>query len=99
MLTNGDSIYSPIASVYYFSNNIFVMMPNPVPRGQNLSILSNNFTNNTLVIYDMVGRKVLHKEISETREDIPVANLARGVYIVVIFNDNKKLFTGKLIVE
>ena len=74
-------------------------MPNPLPRGQNLTILSNNFTNNTLVIYDMVGRKVLHKEISETREDIPVTNLARGIYIAVILNDDKKLFTGKLIIE
>ena len=43
--------------------------------------------------------KVLQKEISETREDIPVTNLARGIYVVVIFNDDKKLFAGKLIIE
>jgi hypothetical protein len=74
-------------------------MPNPLPRGQNLTILSNNFTTNTVVIYDITGRKVLQKEISETREDIPVTKLSRGIYVVVIFNDNKKLFAGKLIIE
>jgi hypothetical protein len=98
-LNNGETIYSSTASVYYFSNNIFVIMPNPLPRGQNLTILSNNFSTNTLVVYDMVGRKVLQKEINETREDIPVTNLARGIYVVVIFNDDKKLFAGKLIIE
>jgi len=98
-LTNGDTIYSSTASVYYFSNNIFVMMPNPLPRGQNLTILSNNFSTNMLVIYDMLGRKVLQKDISETREEIPAASLARGIYIVTIFNDDKKLFAGKLIIE
>jgi hypothetical protein len=75
------------------------MMPNPLPRGQNLTILSNNFSTNMLVIYDMLGRKVLQKDIRETREEIPVASLARGIYIVTIFNDDRKLFAGKLIIE
>ncbi|HXL54800.1 MAG TPA: S8 family serine peptidase [Chitinophagaceae bacterium] len=99
MLNNGNIIYSSTVNVYYFSNNIFVMMPNPLPRNQNLTILSNNFTANTLVMYDMMGRKVLQKEISETREDISIAHLVKGMYIVMIFNNNKKLFNGKLLIE
>lgn len=98
-LTDGNTIQSNVASVFYFGNNIFVMMPNPVRAGQKLTIFSNNADSTALVIYDMVGRKVLQQTIANTREDIPVAQLARGMYLVVIYNNNKKLFTGKLLIE
>jgi len=98
-LDNGKIIYSNTASVFYFGNDTFVMVPNPVPSGHKLTILSNNSDSSTMVIYDLAGRKVLQQTITETREDIPVAHLARGMYIVVIYNNSKKLFTGKLLAE
>ena len=98
-LNNGNIIYSNIASVFYFGNNIFVMMPNPVPHGHNFTILSNSSDSSTVVIYDIAGRKVLQQTITETREDIPVTSLARGMYIVVIYNNNKKMFSQNLLIE
>jgi len=74
-------------------------MPNPVPHGRKLTILSNNSDSSTVVVYDITGRQVLQKVISETREDIPVSNLTRGIYIVVIYSNKEKLFTGKLLIE
>jgi hypothetical protein len=98
-LNNGSIIYSNIASVFYFGNNIFVIMPNPVPYGHNFTILSNSSDSSTVVIYDIAGRKVLQQTITETREDIPVTSLARGMYIVVIYNNNKKIFSQNLLIE
>ena len=74
-------------------------MPNPVPYGHNFTILSNSSDSSTVVIYDIVGRKVLQQTITETREDIPVTSLARGMYIVVIYNNNKKMFSQNLLIE
>jgi hypothetical protein len=98
-LNNGDIIYSNEASVNYFGNNLFVMFPNPVHYSQKLVVLSNNFLENSLQIYDITGRKVLQQQINSTRNEISCLHLARGVYFVVIFNNNQKLFTGKLLIE
>ena len=98
-LSNGTVLYSTTASVYYFGNNTFVMFPNPVRQYQTLTVLSNNFTTNTLQIYDIAGRKVMEKGISNVQENISTARLAKGMYIVVILNNNEKLFTGKLFVQ
>ena len=99
ILVNGTLIYSATAGIYYFGNQVFVMFPNPVQRLQPLTILSNNFSLNTLIIYDITGRKVMQKQISNVNENVAVSQLAKGMYIVVIFNGNEKLFTGKLFVE
>lgn len=98
-LSNGTILYSTTASVYFFGNNTFVMFPNPVRQYQTLTILSNNFTTNTLQIYDITGRKVMEKEISNVQENISVARLGKGIYIVIILNNNQKLFTGKLFIQ
>jgi len=98
-LNNGTVLYSTVASVYYFGNNTFVMFPNPVPQYQTITILSNNFSINTLQIYAITGRKVMEKKISNVQQDISVARLAKGMYIVVIINNNEKLFTGKLFIQ
>ncbi|HRI19632.1 MAG TPA: S8 family serine peptidase [Panacibacter sp.] len=98
-LSNGSVLFSATASVYYFGNNTFVMYPNPVRQYQSLTILSNNFLTNTLFIYDITGRKVMEKQIINLQENISVAKLAKGMYIVVILNNNEKLFTGKLFIQ
>lgn len=98
-LNNGSIIYSNEASVNYFGNDLFVMFPNPVHYSQKLVVLSNNFLENTLQIYDATGRKVLQQQINNTRSEISVLHLARGIYFVVIFNNNQKLFTRKLLIE
>ena len=98
-LTSGATIYSATAGVYYFGSQVFVMFPNPVNRLQPLTVLSNNFLENTLIIYDLQGRKVMEKKIVNTSQSISVQQLAKGMYIVVVFNSNQKLFTGKLLVQ
>ena len=98
-LTNGAVVYSLTAFVYYFGSKTFVLFPNPVQRFQPLTVLSNNFSANTLIVYDITGRKVLQKELTNLNENVTVSQLAKGIYIVALFNNNKKLFTGKLIIE
>jgi hypothetical protein len=98
-LADGTLIYSGTASIFYLANNIYVMMPNPLAHGQNLTIISNTTDSGSVVIYDIVGRKVSESVITDSRETVPVQHLAKGVYIVVIYRGGKKSFSGKLLVE
>ena len=99
MLKNGSVVYSDEASVYFTGNNNYVLMPNPVPQGQNLTILSDNFFTNTVLIYDIMGRKALQQNINGTRSDINTSRLAKGVYILVIWSEGLKAFTGKILIQ
>lgn len=98
-LNNGAQLVSNEAFVYYFKNGDFVLLPNPVRQGQKLTILSNNFIENTLVIVDVTGRKVLQQQISSSRSDINVAALSRGMYFVIVYNEKEKLFSSKLLIH
>ena len=68
-------------------------MPNPVKQGQKLTILSNTFTTNTLVIFDATGRKVLQQQISGSRSDINITALARE-FILYLFTTKKRNFSA-----
>ncbi len=96
---NGASAASIAITIYYFSNKNYLLFPNPVQRGQKLTILSNDFSKSTLLLYDLTGRKVLQQTLSNTREDVNISQLAKGMYLMVILKDNAKLFTGKILVE
>lgn len=98
-LNSRTVLYSNIANVYYFAKGLFVIMPNPVIQGQNLIILSNNFEVNIFMIYDIEGRQVLQKKLTQQRENIPTIQLAKGIYIATIFNDKKELWREKLIIQ
>lgn len=98
-LNSGTVINSEEASIYFTGNNSYVLMPNPVPQGQNLTMLSDNFFTNTVIIYDMAGRKALQQNINGTRSDINTSRLSKGVYIVMIYSEGSKVFTGKIIIQ
>lgn len=98
-LKNGSVIYSDEATIYFTGNSNYVLMPNPVPQGQNLTILSDNFFTNTVIIYDIAGRKILQQAINGTRSQINTSRLAKGVYIFVIWSEGLKAFTGKIVIQ
>jgi hypothetical protein len=70
--------------------NVF---PNPA---KNLIQLSGNFTEqNTVVIYDLSGKKV--KETTASSE-ISVSELENGVYMLHLIENGKKVYSGKLLI-
>jgi hypothetical protein len=98
-LNNGTNINSTEAVVYFTASDDYVLLPNPVPRGQNLTILSNNFSTNIANIYDIAGHKILEQSLNGTRTDININRLAKGMYFVVIYSEGAKVFTGKILIQ
>lgn len=96
---NGAVLASNQVTVYYASGTDFTLLPNPVSHTQKLTIVSIATSNNTFILYDATGRKVLQQILNNTREDISIAHLAKGFYIAVIMRDGKKVFSKKLMIQ
>lgn len=69
--------------------------PNPVVDGR-VYISSNNNTDKEILIYDLLGKKVLQTVISN--KELNISNLNPGVYIIRISEENQSA-TRKLIVK
>ncbi len=97
-LANGSVIYSDPQTIYNWLNNDYIIFPDPVHANQNMLILSKDPFNKIVSVYDITGRKVLEQNINNTLEQISVARLSKGFYIMVIVSKNKQVFKQKLII-
>ena len=99
-LKNGSTIITTEATIYYSGGkNKFVIYPNPVSRNSSFTIVTDNFYINTFMLFDVTGRKVLQQNFNTTKTEIPVRNLARGVYFAVIYTEGVKTYSGKIVVN
>jgi subtilisin-like proprotein convertase family protein len=74
-----------------------VMYPNPAT--QKLSIQIGDTSELKVMLFDLLGRKVLSKVLYKNNSDIDVSNLAAGTYIVQMQNDSNKTISKNLIIE
>jgi len=98
-LNNGETITTNIITVYNFSTEQYVIMPNPVKAGQGLTVVSADPEDAVIVIYDAFGRKLLQQTLTDTPQTLSTERLARGVYFVVITSNGKKVFSKTVLVE
>jgi hypothetical protein len=73
------------------------MYPNPAT--QKLSIQIGDTSELKVMLFDLLGRKVLSKVLYKNNSDIDVSNLAAGTYIVQMQNDSNKTISKNLIIE
>ena len=71
------------------------LYPNPVSNGK-VYISTKNDSEKEIIIFDLLGKKVLQTLISS--KELNVSNLNSGVYIIKIIEDNASA-TRKLIVR
>ncbi|MEZ7499073.1 T9SS type A sorting domain-containing protein [Flavobacterium sp. Arc3] len=71
------------------------LYPNPVTNGK-VNISTKNDSNKEIMIFDLLGKKVLQTSISS--KEVNVSSLNPGVYIIKINEDNATA-TRKLIVR
>jgi hypothetical protein len=71
------------------------LYPNPVSNGK-VYITSKNDSDKQVIIFDVLGKKVLQTTISS--RELTVSNLSPGVYIIKI-NEGEATATRKLIVK
>ncbi len=82
-----------------FQRNGLILYPNPAQHSvtlQNTSLL--NLTQ--LSVFDMMGKKVLHKNMNTAEStEISIAQLSSGLYVVSVEEANGNTFTSKLMVK
>ena len=71
------------------------LYPNPVSNGK-VYISSKNDLNKDIIIFDVLGKKVLQTTL--TSKELGISNLSPGVYIIKI-NEGDATSTRKLIVK
>lgn len=93
--TAGGTLYSDTVSVALAGRNNFVLFPNPA--SDNLRLLSRDPRPRKVRITDMNGRLTGVYNIVNTQENIPVAQLARGMYILTVYEEGRKVFARKFV--
>jgi len=97
--TEGKSIYSEPAALYYWKNNDdYLLFPNPLHAGETLQLLSKNPFNKSVTLFTMQGRRVFTQSISNQMEILPIPALPAGMYILTIQEEGKHTATRRLII-
>ncbi len=99
-MENGGMLFSEPATVYYAGPVGYLVFPNPLRRGQHLSILSRIGAGvPEFRLYDLSGRRVISLALEESKMDIPLPLLPQGLYVWEIRNaEGSRLAGGKLAV-
>jgi hypothetical protein len=90
-----------VLSIDNYSNDFNLsFFPNPTKDILNIYLGSITETNYTLSLIDINGKEVLSKTVQNPKliESIPVANLSKGIYLVVL-NVGDKRITKKVVIE
>ena len=64
--------------------NTFSIYPNPASTS--ITIKGDNFENEEIEVYNMLGQKVIGKNLITNESTIDISNLANGVYIIYFMN-------------
>ncbi|SDG80252.1 S8 family peptidase [Chitinophaga filiformis] len=94
-LTDGRFIYSDVQSVQILINQEFHLFP--VPASQQLTLLSSRLGDLQIRFVDMNGRTVFTRQLTQMRETYSLKGMAAGVYICVIYEGERKIFTKRFV--
>ncbi len=97
-LANGGAVYSNPETIYYFDTDSYIIFPNPAMQQSPVSIAAKNVADAKLQVYNLTGQKVYEKILDDRVNTIPAGKLSKGVYFIRIMQNNKKEFTGKLVI-
>lgn len=101
-ITSGTASLTAIALTtqlnYFASGNLIYVYPNPTSN--ELHIETNNVIENTMVkLTNALGQIVLTEPINSKQQQLTTINLAKGIYILELWQRNKMIFRNKLIKE
>lgn len=83
------------ADTILVENNIQIF-PNPTKDLLNINNVK-NLINTTLEVIDLNGKKVISEEIKFENTVLSIANLANGLYVIKIMNNNKEIYSQKIV--
>ena len=99
VLENGQTFITQTETVYLFNEQSVIIFPNPVTRGQNIRILTEVTDEWIFELYDLTGRNILRKALTDRIQDIGTSRLSPGVYLYNIHDGSTRLFKGKLVIQ
>ena len=77
----------------------YIVYPNPAKDVLNIKQYRKNEKDQAVfVLYDLMGQKVLEKELRETSEAINIANLNSGCYLYRVMTNEKVDIGGKVLI-
>ncbi len=97
-LKNGSVVYSNRDIVYYFPVHPVLVYPNPARQNQSLRIIAQDPGVYSINIYDVNGKLVYQKTLSNISQRFLTLRLSTGLYLIKVIGDDGKTFTQKLIV-
>ena len=80
-----------------FEKNGFAIYPNPAKESFTISN-SNNIVVKSISIYDVAGKKILTKDLSQTNT-VDISGFSKGIYAVTILDANDVNYNTKLVVQ
>lgn len=100
-LTKNQNIPSADESISKFSNSSFAIYPNPANTNITISYSLNGNQNGELLIYDVLGRKQMSIDLSNSanKVQVNVRTLNQGIYTYKYLINNTVAQTGKIIIE
>ncbi len=94
--TGYSNCYYTNVGIKEFENQLISIYPNPVT--DHLFIKTAQTNEYFLQIFDIYGRLVFEQELNKRESMVPISNLKKGIYHVVIYNnDNNKVLSDKII--
>jgi hypothetical protein len=92
--------YSGIISLKRTARSFLTAFPNPAKGYLNIQLNSNNTGTYKIELYNNVGQLVKQKTIfSNQITGVPVAQLASGLYQLVLYQDNIKVETHNIVLQ
>jgi hypothetical protein len=95
---DGSVIYSLPETVYNLKDTKYILYPNPISSTASLHIISSDPGNSSITLFSTTGQQVLHKQLVDLHEQLPLQALQKGSYFYIIRNGAKKEQTGSIIV-
>jgi hypothetical protein len=98
-LQTGKIIYSDKISVIYFDNSDVLIYPNPVIQNNTINIQLKSLKNQTIIITDVSGRKILQKKLDSTAYSF-IAAFTKGLYIITVTDpETKTVQFSKIVIQ
>ncbi|WP_046368261.1 S8 family peptidase [Flavihumibacter petaseus] len=98
VLHSGKRIVSEPVTAWVVATASYLIYPNPVVQGSNVTILSKEWPAAELALYDAMGRQVLVQELNSQHTIFSTARLRNGVYYLIIRQSGKETTRLKLVV-
>jgi hypothetical protein len=96
--SNGQVVYSNLATVYYFGKQPYLVYPNPVPFNGVFHVVASFLNNAEIRLYNMNGQLVLKYKTRQFDEQISIGGLSSGLYFFTINEDGQTVQRGKLVI-